>query len=165
MAFKNVNNVSGVKLTSLTIGDSILGYVAGFKDSQHEGQRNIRLVLDQDLADLDGRSYKKGDVVIVYTAGNVRYMINDGKIEERLLTKITRIADKVVNGKKSSQFAVEQDSDVTYSDALFSALSDDGAPAAKVSTAAKPAKGFAAKNAAAQAALTEKRAILEREDA
>jgi hypothetical protein len=46
----------------------------------------------------------------VYSAGNVKYLIADGRVKANLLTKIVRLADKNVKGKNSSQFDVLQDS-------------------------------------------------------
>jgi hypothetical protein len=104
MAFQDVNNNTkasgeGVKLTGLAIGDSVTGYVVTFRPSlQNPDNMNIF------MRDEDGPG-----TFYVYTAGNLKYLIKDGKIKEGLLTKITRIADKMVGGMKSSQFQVLQD--------------------------------------------------------
>jgi hypothetical protein len=120
MAFQNVSNKSSggkatgepVKLTSMKQGDSITGFVLSFVDSlQNPDNKNIFM-----------RSEDGSSTFYVYTAGNVKYLINDGKISEGLLTKITRIADKDVKGKKSSQFEVLQDPDQTVEDVAFNAL-------------------------------------------
>ena len=128
MAFQNVNSRSSggratrdpIKLTGLKVGDSVTGHVLNFVDSlQNPDNKNILLQLED------------GGTAYVYTAGNVKYMINDGKIQEGLLTRITRIDDKTVKGKRSSQFTVEQDADNTID--VSSAIASSVAAAASSS--------------------------------
>lgn len=103
MGFESVNkgtNADAIKLTGLKTGDTVIGFVEGFTPSlQNPDVSNIVMVSE----DGSKRFY-------VYSAGNVKYLINDGKIKEGLLTKIVRLADKNVKGKMSSQFDVLQDS-------------------------------------------------------
>ena len=129
MAFQNVNNKSGggkatseaVKLTSLDIGASVTGYVLSFVPSlQNPDNQNIFM-----------RSEDGEHTFYVYTAGNMKYLINDGKIEKGLLTKITRLENKNVKGKTSSQFEVLQDPDQHVDEVTLNALSTtkEAAPA------------------------------------
>lgn len=99
MAFQNVNVSNTMKATAMEVGSSVEGYVARFEASRMvEGQQNIIL------------QTKDGEQLVFFTAGNIKYMINDGKIREGLYTRITRNEDKKVKGGKvSSQFTVEQD--------------------------------------------------------
>lgn len=113
MAFKNINQqASGsISATKMAIGSSVEGYVTGFEPSL-QNPENMNLMLK--VAD--------GTTVRFYTAGNLKYMIKDGKIATDILTRITRTEDKNVKGKNSSQFTVEQDADQTLEDADFSAV-------------------------------------------
>jgi hypothetical protein len=108
MAFQNVNVSNTKKTTAMDVGASLIGYVVRFEDSRMgEGQKNIV------MQDEGGEQY------VLFTSGNIRYMINDNKIQAGLLTKITRLEDKVIKGKKASQFAVEQDPEKTLESAIF----------------------------------------------
>jgi len=82
----------------MQIGEELIGYVIGTEPS----------LQNADVKNLIMRKLT-GETVRVYTAGNLRYIVADGKVKEGMLTKITRIADKMVKGKNSSQFNVEQD--------------------------------------------------------
>jgi hypothetical protein len=165
MAFQNVNTTPATKLTSLEVGQSIIGFIVDFPPStKQEGQTNITMVLDAELND-GFQVFAKGARVLIYTAGNIRYLIKDGKIVKGQLTRITRIEDKVVKGKKSSQYTVEQDAEQTLSDVLFNAatttelpVSNTGSNGSKNTTngAARPTKADLAK-----AALAAKRQLLE----
>lgn len=104
MAFKNVGGSTtkeAVALTKIKQGESVIGYVTGFAVSKHNVDAYNMIFTSED----------KKDTFFVYSGGNIRFLINDGKIQPGLLTKVTRIADKMVQGKKSSQFTVEQDAD------------------------------------------------------
>jgi len=105
MAFENVNS-KGYKyqaLAKLEIGASITGYVIGFEQSaKYKDKTNIII---KDAA--------TGERVSLSTAGNVNYMLKDGKIKAGLNTRFTRLEDKNVKGKKSTQFTVEQDPEDT----------------------------------------------------
>lgn len=115
MAFQDVNQQASkeaVKLTGLKIGDTVTGFVVGFRESKQNPENQNILMREENG---EGTFY-------VYTAGNVKYLIKDGKIKSGLLTKIERIADKMVGGKKSSQFRVMQDPSQTIDDANFNAI-------------------------------------------
>lgn len=103
MAFKNVNGEGGQfkKLTELEVGDSITGYFLGTRAStQIEGALSLIMLIE-------------GERFFVSAAGNVKYMLQDGKLTPGCNTKITRTEDKKVKGKKSTQFTVEQDDEDT----------------------------------------------------
>jgi hypothetical protein len=112
MAFESVNKkINYKKLTDLKEGEQLTGYVTNITDSTKiEGQKNITMVID-------------GQETLVSPSGNVRYLLQDGKIALGALTRITRIADKMVKGKKSTQFDVEQDSESVYAKASSATVS------------------------------------------
>lgn len=105
MAFENVQGQKinatreAVALTKLATGGAVIGYVEGFMPSKQNPDTQNIIMRTEDGA---GR-------FVVWTAGNLKYMIRDGLVKPGILTRITRIADKMVRGKKSSQFTVEQD--------------------------------------------------------
>lgn len=138
MAFESVNKqVSGSKkVRDLEIGGELVGYVTGFEPSL-QNPKNMNIIMRGE----DGTTFR------VYTAGNIKYMIKDGKIQTGLLTKIVRLADRNVKGMVSSQFDVLQDPESTLADALFNEIGTAPAPAAKPATSpvANRAKELAAK--------------------
>lgn len=109
MAFKNVNqrfNIEGkLALTELAIGASFTGHLLSVKKyfSEEYDREMISLLFKAE----DGKT------TVVYPAGNVKYMIQDGKLTIGQNTRITRRSDTKVKGKKSTNFAVEQDPDDT----------------------------------------------------
>lgn len=100
MAFKPIETgIQFKKLTDLKEGESLIGYMLGVeKSTKIEGGVNLRMRVD-------------GKATVVNTAGNVKYMALDGKLALGQNTKITRVADRKVKGKKSSSYSVEQDAD------------------------------------------------------
>ncbi len=87
----------------------------------------------------------------VGTPGNLKYLVNDGKIQLGIYTEITRIEDKKYGKLTGSQFTVAQDMDKTIDDVAFDAITP-----ADLSSAKKPAAKFpnvkeAAEKLAAQA--------------
>ncbi len=151
MAFQDVNNLAPraskdpVKLSQIDVGSSVTGYVVRFVPSKHNPE-NMNILLQAE---------DSSDTFYVYTSGNMKYLIGDGKIREGLLTKITRLADKNVKGKTSTQFQVLQDPEQTLEDASFNALGigAEAPQAAPSATASSPAAVRAAveKNIRAQA--------------
>ena len=134
MAFQSVNQkVTGgaKKVRDLAVGGEIIGYVTGFEPSL-QNPENMNLL----MRGTDGTTFR------VYTAGNIKYMIKDGKIQTGLLTKIVRLDDKNVKGKVSSQFDVQQDPDATLSDALFQEIAT---PPATTTVSSAPATGVRAR--------------------
>jgi len=92
-----------VKLTALAVGDKVTGYFVGTMKSAHEGGADNMIFRDKDT----------GEQFIVYTAGNVKYDLKDQKFTIGWYTEITRIEDKMVKGKKFSQFTSAQDDEDT----------------------------------------------------
>lgn len=121
MGFESVSKkVSFKKLTDLKVGEQLLGYVVNITDSTKiEGQKNLHMMID-------------GQEVLVSPAGNVRYMLKDNKIAMGLLTRITRIADKMVVGKKSTQFEVEQDRQSIYGESVAQSVVTKSTTASKI---------------------------------
>lgn len=67
-------------------------------------------------------------VIRLYPAGNLKYAIQDGKFKLGQLTRITRIEDKIVKGRKSTNFEILQDDeDVIDVDAVLNAAYDKSA--------------------------------------
>ena len=122
MAFQDVNQFSGKAMNpknDLEVGQTIEGYVTGFGEGKHGPIINMRI----------------GDeAVAVFTTGNLRYLVKDGKIKTGLLTRITRTPDEKIKGMNSSQFSVLQDPDKELSEKLFSEIGE------QVSAEQAPAK-------------------------
>lgn len=100
MAFKNVNEFQKfAKFTDLAVGDSVTGYaMAVTESSKIEGAMNLLM--------------KVGEESISYSvAGNIKYVIRDGKLLLGALTRITRQEDTKVKGKKATRFLIEQDAE------------------------------------------------------
>lgn len=134
MAFQDVNNRNSAdrtqKATDLKVGESILGYVTDIRDGKIEGSKNLFL------------KGKDGSSVLFFTAGNLKYMIKDNKIAVGSYTRITRLEDKSVKGKKSSQFKVEQDPSDTLASSAEQAFMDATEPAAAPSAPTRPYAGI-----------------------
>jgi hypothetical protein len=98
VAFQDVNsNTKFKKLTELAVGESLTGYPVGITESTKiVGALNLLMNID-------------GERISVSVAGNVKYMLKDNKINMGQLTRITRLEDSSVKGKKSTKFKVEQD--------------------------------------------------------
>jgi hypothetical protein len=104
MAFKSVSN-SGVefkKLTELAVGESVTGYLLSIEQSKKlENAQNMFM--------------KIGDAKVGYgVVGNIKYLVADGKLTIGANTRITRLEDVKIKGKRASQFDVEQDTEDTY---------------------------------------------------
>lgn len=131
MAFKSVSqstqtNGEARKLTALKSGEAVIGYVVGFRDQKE----------NPDFKNLIMRSQDGKDTFMVYTAGNVKYKINDGAIVAGLLTRITRLDDrKMKNGKMTSHYEIEQDDEQTIdTDAGFDAITSSTATEPKATS-------------------------------
>lgn len=113
MAFQSVNTSNTKKATGMKVGETITGYVVRIEQSRkHENQSNMV------IREESGAEY------LLFSAGNLRYLLGDQKIKTGLLTQITRLEDKVVKGKPSTQFDVQQDPDKTLDDVSFAAISE-----------------------------------------
>lgn len=107
MAFQDVNGAGGFdskqKATEMEVGQSIIGYLLEINEREGDNGTMHSLILS-----IDGKK------LLFYPAGNIKYMIKDGKLNAGgVLTRITRTANKTVGKgkfkKESSQFKVEQD--------------------------------------------------------
>lgn len=105
MGFKKVNVNNTKKATDLSVGDALIGYVVRTEESSNYPGRHNLVIQEKG----------SGEEYLLFGAGNLNYMVSDGKIREGLLTRITRNEDKAMkNGKGTrSDFTVEQDSDDT----------------------------------------------------
>ena len=131
MAFENVNSTGkALKATEIAVGDSVTGYVTRFMKNENLGVTNIELQLEN------------GEKLVLFPAGNIRYAVADGKIQQGLLTRFTRTADKMVKGKKSTQFTIEQDTEKTIGGAELDAagITSDVAATGATSIKARAAK-------------------------
>jgi hypothetical protein len=112
MAFQDVSVGEAKKLTGLKEGESITGYVIRFEESMQSKTAREEDPTREPEFNVIMQDQETGGTFLVYSAGNIKYIIKDRKMKVGLLTKITRIADKLV-GKKmkkmSSQYKVEQD--------------------------------------------------------
>lgn len=161
MALKKIGGTgNGIKLTGFAEGESITGYVTAFPPStgKVKGQINLTFTLAESFTNSEGVTTPAGASVLLFTAGNLKYMIQRGEIIAGYYTKITRIADTKVKGLNSSQFEVEQDDERELSDAAF-----DKVEAATLTAGVKAAvQANNAKSAPVKAApLARNRKILE----
>jgi hypothetical protein len=135
MGFESVTDGKTFKPNKeLEVGESITGYVLGFREGKH-GQ-NLLMQID-------------GEPVTVFSAGNIRYAIRDGKIAVGALTRITRKEDEKVKGMNSSKFSIEQDRSDTVDTSNFDAVfdSEENKPSTGSSVKAATDKGIAAASA------------------
>lgn len=100
MAFKDVNGTTKfAKVTDIKVGESITGYTLNVVESSKiQGALNLVLRIN-------------GEDISYSVAGNIKYMLKDNKIQMGVNTRITRLADTIVKGKKATKFSVEQDPD------------------------------------------------------
>lgn len=114
MAFQDVSARNFVNLkNTLAVGQAYEGYIVKFTTSK---------LKDKDVTNIVMQNADSGETETLGAQGNLRYMVEDGKITAGLLTRITRIADKKVGGLTSSQFRVEQDSEDVLSEAQFAEI-------------------------------------------
>jgi hypothetical protein len=120
--FEDITRDNNVVITSkLAIGSSIQGKLLGL-----EANRNYPTNKNLILADAEGKT------TTVLTSGSLNYAIKDGKFEVGRTYKITRLENKTIKGKSSTQFQIQR-------------LKEDGSVAAPVQNDAKPAGGRSAK--------------------
>lgn len=143
MAFQDVSAAGTFKnLTKMAVGEAFEAYVVKFTETEIKGRKATNIVFQDD----DGETLTAG------ASGNLKYMVQDGKIETGLKTRITRLADKKVGQLNSSQFKVEQDPDDVLSDAQFAAIeAADTTPATKKPNIKEAAEKLAAAQTAKRA--------------
>jgi hypothetical protein len=137
MAFKDVNDSFDTKkkATELEVGEEFLaGYLMKISVRENEEGKEMLSFL-----------FKQGDkVLLFYPAGNIKYLVAEGKIKEGFNTKIIRVDDKMVGKgkfkKNSSQFKVQQDPD--------DVLEGYGPRSVTPGLTSKPATNFAEKRLA-----------------
>ena len=111
MALRSVNTGNTKKATGLKVGETLKGWVIRFEESSQSKETRKD---DPSAAPVSNILMvgEDGEQFLFFTAGNIKYLINDGKIAEGLYTEITRVEDRLV-GKKmkkmSSYFDVQQD--------------------------------------------------------
>lgn len=128
-----------VASTSLETGGSLEGFLI-----------QIDSYVDKDGLTKTPLFFKKedGKIMRVYPSGNIRYAIEDGKLTIGQFTRITRVEDKKVKGKVSSQFEILQDDENVIEDvpaileevyaasrAAYLARKDANAPVGSVTSA------------------------------
>lgn len=116
--YEDITRDTNVVITSkLAIGASIQGKLLGM-----EANRNYPTNKNLILAGADGKT------TTVLTSGSLNYAIKDGKFEVGRTYKITRLENKTIKGKSSTQFQIQR-------------LKEDGSVAAPTENNAKPAGG------------------------
>lgn len=131
MAFTDVSTkMEYLKLTDLEVGEAIEGYFL-------EGKASDRLEGAYNLIMMIGDERKS-----VSAAGNVKYLIIDGKLKGGLLTRITREEDtKNGKGKKVTRFKVEQDGEKVLTNYTVGLSTPHASPAASMADKIAKMKG------------------------
>lgn len=112
MAFEEVNNSGGVNPgKDIEVGESLLGYVLGFRQGKH----GTNIIM---------RNKETGEDYTLYSSGNIKYAVRDGRVKQGLLTRITRKPNEKIKGMDSSMFTIEQDPEDTVDTAGFNAVFD-----------------------------------------
>ncbi len=90
-----------VALTALEIGEAVDGYFVETAKSIHANGGDNLVFRDKET----------GETFPVYSAGNIRALLQGDDYKFGAYTVITRIDDKMVNGRKSTQYKMQQDAD------------------------------------------------------
>lgn len=119
MAFENVRaKGEGLKATSLKVGESLTGYVTAIDTYNYDGKDLVSIAMQLE----DGKGIK------LYPAGSINYDIKDGRLKVGFLTRITRLEDqKTKRGNKRTNFNVEQDRTMVYSELDAAGVTSDAA--------------------------------------
>jgi hypothetical protein len=146
MALKEVATGNFFKLNGMTQGQTYKCYPVKVVDVTIEGRPSKNIVVV---------NAETGDEQTIGTPGNLKYLVNDGKIDMGVYTEITRIEDKKYGKLNGSQFTVAQDDEKTLEGATFDAITP-----ADLTTKSKPANKFPSVKEAAEklAASASKRA-------
>lgn len=115
MAFERVGQ-KWVRANDIKLGESISGHVVGrYNGGKYPEIDNIVMVLWKPitLVTRDGeKTYKKGDKVIINTAGNLKYFFKNGN-KPGFLYQFTRTEDTVnKRNQPKANFLIEHDLDV-----------------------------------------------------
>jgi hypothetical protein len=138
MALKSINGGGrkfitpdeSIGSTSLEVGGIIEGYLLLIESYTDK----------DDLVKTPMYFLRKDDTVLrVYPSGNIKYAIEDGKLTLGQFTQITRVEDKKVKGRTSSQFDIAQDDENVVD--LETALAPIYAKSAAAYAARKEAEG------------------------
>ena len=113
MAMEDVGKGDVKKLIDIGVGNSISGYVVKIIPSKdYEGQLNFVM-----------RDKETGKETLWFSAGNVRYMLQDGKIKLGRFTTIKLLDVKTAKNKRS-KFQVLQDPDDVVTGLIHQQLRD-----------------------------------------
>jgi len=113
MALQEVTAGNFFKLNDMKIGQTFKCYPIKVVDVTVQGRpaKNILVV-----------NAETNEKITVGTPGNIKYLVNDGKLEMGVYTEITRGEDKKYGALKGSSFKVAQDPEKTLSDTQFAAI-------------------------------------------
>lgn len=106
-----------VMATKLDIGGSFQGKLLEIVDNAKYAAQGAK---DLIMEDEDGKEFR------VFTGGSLKYAIKEGKFEVGRTYKVTRLENKTVKGKSSTQFQIQR-------------LRADGSTAAPTVSDSKPA--------------------------
>lgn len=111
--FEDITNNSNkvVVAAKLDVGGNFQGKLLDITTNR-KYENNKDLVMEDE----------QGKQFIVFTSGSLRYAIQDGKFEVGRTYRVTRLENKMVKGKSSSQFQIQR-------------LREDGAVAAPTQNA------------------------------
>ncbi len=134
MALQDVTSNNFFKLNGMQQGETFKCYPVEVFDVVIEGRaaKNVKVI-----------NAETGETQTIGTPGNLKYVVNDGKLKMNFYTEITRAEDKKYGKLTGSSFAVAQDSDKTLADSQFEAIEG-----ANLTPAKAPPKKFDVKAAA-----------------
>lgn len=107
MAFQDKTSSNFFKLNDLKQGATYECYPVKIIDVEFDGRAAKNLVVVNAETD---------EVQTTGTPGNIKYLVQEGRLEMGQLTRFTRIEDRKYGNLKGSQFKVEQDPDNVLSD-------------------------------------------------
>jgi hypothetical protein len=136
MALKDVSQGNFFKLNGMEKGQTFKCYPVRVIDVTIEGRpsKNVLVI-----------NAETNEEQTIGTPGNIKYLVNDGKLNMGEYTEITRGEDKKYGKLTGSSFTVAQDSERTLSDVQFDAI-----PKANLAAAAPTKKSASDVKAAAE---------------
>jgi hypothetical protein len=146
MALKEVATGNFFKLNGMTQGQTYKCYPVKVVEVTIDGRPSKNVIVV---------NAETSEEQTIGTPGNLKYLVNDGKLNMGEYTEITRIEDKKYGKLTGSQFKVAQDNEKTLENAAFDAITP-----ADLTTKSKPATKFPSVKEAAEklAASASKRA-------